>query len=162
MRNLLICLAFLVAACKEDPDPPLKIEYKTSADVEKERRERASLAAAMAKRDAERVAEQARAAASQTDESTPGRDHEAEQQGNMMIACRNLVKQNLHAPDDAEFPGILFDAVPRPVVTLNPDHSIAVGTWRAWVKAPNLYGVKLKRWFTCRVKGEHISFKMEG
>lgn len=66
-------------------------------------------------------------------------------QGKIIMGCRDLVKENLHAPDDAEFPGLLFDAVPRPTFDARGN-----GTWRAWVKAPNLYGVKLKKWFTCR------------
>lgn len=63
----------------------------------------------------------------------------------MVIACRNLVKKNLHAPDDAEFPGILLDTVPPPV--FDDDGN---GVWRAWVKAPNLFNVRLRKGFICR------------
>jgi len=64
--------------------------------------------------------------------------------GHMIIGCRNLIKESLHAPDDAEFPGIIFDSVPRPSVDGHGNMR-----WHAWVKAPNLYNVKLKKWFSC-------------
>jgi hypothetical protein len=68
-----------------------------------------------------------------------------------------MIGGRLHAPDDAKFAGI-FSMPGRPVTT-------GITTrWRSWVKAKNLFGVTLHRWYVCshNAKTDMVTVKMEG
>lgn len=63
--------------------------------------------------------------------------------GEFRRLCRELVKQQLLSPSNAEFPSG-FAGAPEP----NESYDCSI-TWASWVDAPNAYGTQVRQKFMC-------------